>query len=160
MFKSKFNSMEVIEMAKDIEKKGLDFYQKQAKKTDNEELKKLLLKLAEDEKDHYEAFAEMEKEAEQKANVNTDYVYDQEVSAYLNALIEFTVFPSDSEVEDKINTIEDILDLAIKAEKDSILFYQEMLAQNKGETAKILRKLIKEEKQHLLDLVKYDAEMA
>lgn len=160
MFDTKFNSIEVIEMAKDIEKRGLDFYQSQAKKTDKKELKKLLLKLAEDEQDHYDTFAEMEKKAKNETDMDTAYVYDEEVSAYLNALIEFTVFPSESEVEDRLNTIEDVLDLAIKAEKDSILFYREMIDYNDGQTAKVLRKLVREEKQHLLDLVKYDAELA
>jgi rubrerythrin len=160
MFEENFNFAEVIEMAKDIEKKGFDFYQNQARKTDNNELEILLLKLAEDEKDHYDTFVKIEAQAKKRTDLESEYIYNEEVSAYLNAIIEFAVFPAESEVEDKFKTIEDILDLAIRAEKDSILFYREMLDHNEGQTAKMLRRLIKEEKQHLLDLVKYNAEKA
>ena len=160
MFEQKFNSVEVIEMAKDIEKRGLDFYENQAKKTDNNELKKLLLKLAEDEQDHYDTFSEMGEKAKELTDTDSDYVYGEDVSAYLRALIEFTVFPSEEEVEEKINSIEEVLELAINAEKDSILFYREMMEYNNKETNKILKRLVDEEKQHLLDLVKYDAELA
>ncbi|MFW5787014.1 MAG: ferritin-like domain-containing protein [Halanaerobiales bacterium] len=159
MFNTKFNSVEVLEMAKDIEKRGQTFYENQAKKVDSEELKNLLLKLASDEKDHYNTFDKLVSEARKKTVDDVKYVYDEEVSAYLNALVEFTVFPAESEVEDKLNTVEDVLDLAITAEKDSILFYKEMIDYNQGETEKILKKLVEEEKQHLLDLVRYDAEL-
>ncbi|MGM0437013.1 MAG: ferritin-like domain-containing protein [Bacillota bacterium] len=160
MFGQKFNSVEVIEMAKDIEKRGLDFYKKQAKKTDNDELKELLLKLAEDEQEHYDTFSEMLEKAKELTDTDSDYVYSEDVSAYLRAIIEFTVFPSEEEVEEKINSIEDVLELAINAEKDSILFYREMMEYNNEDTNKILKRLVDEEKQHLLDLVKYDAELA
>ncbi len=160
MFGQKFNSVEVIEMAKDIEKRGLDFYKKQAKKTEDGKLKDLLLKLAEDEQDHYDTFSKMLDKAKDLTDTDSDYVYGEDVSAYLRALIEFTVFPSEEEVEDKIHSIEDILELAINAEKDSILFYREMMEYNNEDTNKILKRLVDEEKQHLLDLVKYDAELA
>ncbi|MGM0410567.1 MAG: ferritin family protein [Bacillota bacterium] len=160
MLAQKFNSVEVIEMAKDIEKRGLDFYQNQAKKTDNSDLKELLLKLASDEEDHYNTFSKMLDEAKELTDTDSDYVYGEEVSAYLSALIEFSVFPAEEEVEDRINSIEDVLELAINAEKDSILFYREMMEYNNEKTNEILKKLVDEEKQHLLDLVKYDAELA
>ena len=160
MFGQKFNSVEVIEMAKDIEKRGLDFYENQAKKTENTELKELLLKLAEDEQDHYDTFSDMLEKAKDLTDTNSDYVYGEEVSAYLRAIIEFTVFPSAEEVEENINSIEDVLELAINAEKDSILFYREMMEYNNEKTNEILKRLVDEEKQHLLDLVKYDAELA
>ncbi len=160
MLAQKFNSVEVIEMAKDIEKRGLDFYQNQAKKTDDDDLKALLLKLASDEEDHYNTFSSMLDEAKKLTDTDSDYVYGEEVSAYLKALIEFSVFPAEEEVEDRINSIEDVLELAINAEKDSILFYREMMEYNNKKTNEILKKLVDEEKQHLLDLVKYDAELA
>lgn len=160
MFDVKFNSVEVIEMAKNIEKRGLDFYKKQAAKTNDKELKKLLVKLANDEQDHYDIFSEMLDRAKELTDTDSDYVYDEDVSAYLNALIEFTVFPAEAEVEDRLNSVEDVLELAINAEKDSILFYREMMDYNNEKTNEILKKLVDEEKQHLLDLVKYDAELA
>ncbi|HKL76496.1 MAG TPA: ferritin family protein, partial [Halanaerobiales bacterium] len=82
MFGQKFNSVEVIEMAKDIEKRGLDFYKKQAKKTEDGKLKDLLLKLAEDEQDHYDTFSKMLDKAKDLTDTDSDYVYGEDVSAY------------------------------------------------------------------------------
>ncbi len=153
----KFNVVEVIEMAKDIEKRGHDFYKNQAEKTQDRELKELFERLAEDELDHYNRFEELGKAIKDNTKNELEYVYDPEVSAYLEAIIEFTIFPAEEGVE--ITDIVDALQIAIYAEKDSILFYTEMLEHNDEQTAVVLKKLIKEEKQHLLDLVRYDAEL-
>lgn len=157
MFTDKFNAVEVIEMAKDIEKRGKDFYVNQAEKTHNDGLKELFKKLAADEEDHYERFCELSDVIKDATKEEAEYVYDQEVSAYLEAIVEFSIFPADETVQ--IDKIEQALQIAIYAEKDSILFYQEMLKHNEGQTAIVIKKLIKEEKQHLLELVKYDAEL-
>ncbi len=154
---NKFNVIEVIEMAKDIEKRGHDFYKNQAEKAQEQELKELFLRLAEDELDHYDRFEELRKVIKEYTKKELEYVYDSEVSAYLEAIVEFTIFPAEKGVE--IANIIDALQIAIYAEKDSILFYNEMLEHNDDQTAVVLKKLIKEEKQHLLDLVRYDAEL-
>ncbi|MFW5993810.1 MAG: ferritin family protein, partial [Halanaerobiaceae bacterium] len=56
MLNQQFSKMEVIEMAKDIEKRGLNFYRSQADKTDNKKVRELFLRLAGDEKDHFQRF--------------------------------------------------------------------------------------------------------
>ncbi|MFW5972024.1 MAG: ferritin family protein [Bacillota bacterium] len=151
---NKYNAVEVIEMAKDIEKRGYDFYTNQAEKTDNEELKELFIKLASDEQDHYNRFVKLGENITESTKNEAEYVYEPDVSAYLDAIVEFSVFPKEEGVA--IKDIVDAIQIAIYAEKDSILFYQEMLKNNKGEAARVIEKLIDEEKQHLLDLVKYD----
>ncbi len=154
MLKESFNSIEVLEMAKDIEKRGLEFYQFQARRTDNQEIEELFLKLAGDEQDHYERFEMLEQAVRDKTGEEAEYVYDEEVSAYLNSLVEFSVFPAEAEVEEDFAGSREVIEMAIRAEKDSILFYSELLPYNKEETKKVLNQLIKEEKQHLLDLMK------
>ncbi|MFW6380910.1 MAG: ferritin-like domain-containing protein [Bacillota bacterium] len=160
MFDSKFGAAEVIEMAKDIEKRGQEFYEIRAEKTDNQELKDLLLRLASDEKDHYQRFTELANQFELESKENS-YVYNEEVSAYLNALVEFAVFPVEGRIDKQLEemSVGDVLGIAIRAEKDSILFYQEMLEHNQGRTAGVIKKLIDEEKGHLLDLVRMDARL-
>ncbi|MFP4662524.1 MAG: ferritin-like domain-containing protein [Halanaerobiales bacterium] len=156
--KDRFNAVEVIEMAKDIEKRGHKFYTNQAELAGDQELKDLFTKLAEDELDHYERFEELAKVIKDVNKEHLEYVYDPEVSAYLEAIVEFAIFPAEEGVE--IRDIVDALQIAIYAEKDSILFYSEMLKYNDDQTAVVLKKLIEEEKQHLLDLVRYDAELS
>ncbi len=155
--KDKFNVVEVIEMAKDIEKRGHDFYNNQAEIAQDRELKELFERLAEDELDHYNRFEKLGKIIKENTKKELEYVYDPEVSAYLEAIVEFTIFPAEEGVA--VSDIVDALQIAIYAEKDSILFYNEMLEHNDEQTAVVLKKLIKEEKQHLLDLVRYDAEL-
>ncbi len=157
MLQERFNSIEVLEMAKDIEKRGLEFYQFQAGRTDNQEIKELFLKLAGDEQDHYERFEKLEQVVRDETGEEAEYVYDAEVSAYLNSLVEFSVFPAEAETEEKFTGSRGVIEMAIRAEKDSILFYSEMLPYNKENTKKVLNQLIKEEKQHLLDLMKIRA---
>lgn len=157
MLDSSFNAVEVLEMAKDIEKNGRDFYKKYANKTVDHEFKQLLEKLAADEEDHYQIFDQLSEQVKKETGEKVNYVYDPEVSAYLDALVEFTIFPPDLSLD--LEDYDEIITRAIWAEKDSILLYQEMLASNRGEkTRNVLTRLIAEEKQHLLDLLKYNAE--
>ena len=156
MLENSFNTVEVLEMAKDIEKRGYDFYIGQAKKVKGN-LVELFGKLADDELDHYRRFEELIKMVKKDTQRQAEYVYEPEVSAYLAALVEFSVFPKGQ--AGQVETVEEALTVAINAEKDSILFYQEMLVNNQGEAARVIRKLIEEEKQHLLDLVKFNEEL-
>ena len=162
MKKIKFNAVEVLEMAREIEKKGEFFYSFWANKVEKEELKKVFLKLAEDEKDHYDTFARLSKKVKKELTEDVEYIYNEQVSAYLRSLVEFSVFPANPEELKKIslNKVSEILNIAIMAEKESILFYQEILKYNKQETAKVLKQLINEEKQHLMDLTNYLQELA
>ena len=159
MLNQKFSKMEVIEMAKDIEKRGLDFYRSQADKTNNEEIRELFLRLAGDEKDHFERFDNLGKSIKENSDYKEDHVYDEQVSTYLNALVEFAIFPGDELINKEFDSMEEVLKLAIQAEKDSILLYTEMLDQHSGITEDIIEKLIDEEKKHLQDLVKLNASL-
>jgi len=159
MLQERFNSIEVLEMAKDIEKRGREFYQFQADRTEDQEVRELFLKLASDEQDHYERFEKLEQAVREKTGEEADYVYEAEVSAYLDSLVEFSVFPAEAEVEGNFPGTREVIEMAIRAEKDSILFYSEMLPYNKENTKRVLNQLIKEEKQHLLDLMKISSNL-
>ena len=155
MQEAKFNALEVLEMAKEIELKGKNFYKANARHYKEKELGEFLLKLAEEEQEHYDIFDRMSKEVKAESESQTNYLYDYQVSAYLQSLVEFSVFPPEAEIEEGLEDIEEILTIGIMAEKDSILFYQEMLTHNDGKTAEILERLLAEEKKHLLDLTEY-----
>ncbi len=153
MLHESFNAVEVIEMAKNIEKRGSEFYKSQADRVEDSELKEFFIKLSEEEDFHYKRFVDLAEKIEEEVKDNSAYVYDQEVSAYLKALVDFSIFPEEGKVE--LDSVNEALLYSIRAEKESIIFYQEMLNHNSGETKKVLKNLIQEEKQHLLDLVAY-----
>ena len=60
-----------------IEKGDIIFIQLR-QKTDDQELKELFLKLAEDEKDHYRRFNEFLEEVKAETRSEAEYVYDLE----------------------------------------------------------------------------------
>jgi len=154
--KERFNALEVMEMAKDIEKRGKKFYLKHAEATENRDLRELFRKLAQDEQDHYEKFVALTEELREGID-DADYLYEEDVSAYFNYLVEYSIFPKEDSKEsvEALNDVEKALKLAIQAEKDSILFYREMCEYNEGETIEVVSKLIEEEKDHLRALGKY-----
>lgn len=154
MQKNKYSALEVLEMAKNIEKGGMDFYKSQALKAKTK-LKELFLNLAVEEEEHLQTFVNWSKKLKEKRTEDSEYLYEQEVSAYLKALVQVAVFNSDFKVE----TVEDALQKAIQAEKDSILLYQEMAEHNQGKTKIILDELINEEKEHLTKLLNYKVEL-
>lgn len=154
-----FNDLEAIKIAMDIERRGEKFYTAAANKLDEEEIQGVLIDLAQQEKEHKETFQELYKDAaSQKDKFDDTYLFDPEISNYLSAMVETVVFPSDEKLDEvlkDINNAEDALLLGIQAEKDSILFYTEMIIYSKLVEAKeAFRKLLKEEKQHLIDLQK------
>lgn len=115
-----FTAKDVFEMAKQIERNGVSFYQSAAAGVRGESEKKLLLHLADMEVKHEQVFTEMEKELTEKETANTTFDPNNEAALYLKALADTKVF-----FEKSIDTasMKEILKTAITAEKDSIVFY-------------------------------------
>ncbi|NLN41345.1 MAG: ferritin family protein [Clostridiales bacterium] len=154
-----FNDLEAIKMAMDIEKRGERFYTTVGNKLDKEEIKEIFMDLAQQEREHKETFEELYKNAANyKEKFDDTYLFNPDISNYLSAMVETVVFPSDEkldEILENIDNAEDALKLGIQAEKDSILFYTEMIIYSKLVEAKeAFRKLLNEEKKHLIDLQK------
>ena len=157
MAQSNFNDLEALEVAIDIEKRGESFYRQATSLAPNDDVSRMLTDLADQERDHARTFRSIYLElSEKKQGFDDTYLYDPEVAAYLQAVSENTVFPSDArqqEVMEEIQSISDVFKTGIQAEKDSILFYTEMTIYAKYVDAKsAFRRLMKEEKKHLIEL--------
>lgn len=157
-YKTLINDLEAIKMAINIERRGQQFYRRAAQKLEHDpDMANVLLDLAQDEEDHAETFQQIYDEfVGNKQDFDDTYLYEPEVEAYLRAMVETAIFPSDEKQDDVLNKIqsgEDVLRLGIQAEKDSILFYTEMIIYSQLPEAKsAFRRLLKEEKRHLVDL--------
>ncbi|SRR6056297_2398563 len=158
MLSDKFNVIEMLEMAKEIEDRGYRLYSTHAKETDDAKLKKIFNKLASDEKDHYNTFDKLEKEYKDKKQKDYSYLERIEVNDYLQSLVQFEVFPQGESEELKEMDTAQVLDRAIQSEKDSILLYRELIPYNEGKTKEVLEQLINEEKEHYVSLVNYKKE--
>ncbi len=147
-----FSGSELVNIAIGIERRGVTFYDIRTKSTKNVTARDMFQHLANVEREHIQIFQNMLTEAEKYQIPET---YAEEYAAYLQALVDNAVFTDDfitSEMATKAGSDIEAVELAISAEKDSILFYYGMkdimpqLAQPK------VNKIIVEEKTHLRQL--------
>lgn len=157
MIKGAFSDLEGLRIAIEIEARGCEFYQQAYEKAQKEEHKDTFLLLKNEEIHHQEKFTKIfnkirnNKEAEASENL-----FDPETSRYLTVLAQEHIFPKKEDVAqklDELTTIDAILKMAIQAEKDSILFYDELANKAKFEDArKVFAVLKSEEQTHVVRL--------
>jgi len=153
------NDLEAIKLAILIEERGERFYRLSAERVDDPSAKSLLIKLADDETEHRDTFQKLYNEfLNQKEQFSDDYLFDQDVSAYFSAIASSLLFPSEDEQDriiEELTGVGDVLKFGIQTEKDSILLYTQLVISSKLPEAKdAFRRLLREEKQHLIDLQK------
>lgn len=146
-----FSSQDLLEMAIHIEEEGEKFYKLAEEKVEDDNLKRFFNYLALEEKRHAITFKELYSEIEKEG---FSYAYpDEEANKYLHAWVDSQVFVGWDELKKKsIWNVEEILDLAINLEKDSILFYYELENYLLEKDKKLLYEIIKQEKAHLSQL--------
>jgi len=144
-----FSGSELLEIAVDIEKNGMAFYQALAHKTGNRDVKDIYNYLAGEEKKHLDTFQGMSDSLEQAKPSEVDI---EEYMLYLKALADSAVFSNVAEAQQKaakvFNEIE-ALNIGIQAEKDSILFYTELQDLVRKPDRKVVLNILDEEKKHL-----------
>ncbi len=148
-----FSASEVITMAVQIEKNGLEFYSKMAKKAQTEKTEELFKFLAAEEVRHAATFQKMLNSLKQLELTASE---EEEYNNYLGALTSSRVFNREVNTDEIVKNLDDAtaIDLAIEAEKDSILFYYELMEQAMNEDRSAIEKVIKEEKSHYAMLMR------
>lgn len=154
-----FSDLEGLRIAMAIEERGRDFYQQAFERAKEDSHKELFCRLKNEEIIHFETFSKIFDEVNKKKEAASDeYLFDAETSRYLTVLAEGHIFPTAENAAVKIaeaTTIAEILQMAIQAEKDSILFYDELASKSKFEDAKkIFITLKAEEQTHVVKLRK------
>jgi len=154
-----FTSEEIINLAIDIERRGIAFYDTMARSTESAALRSAFQFLVNMERQHVQVFLGMQTEAERYQPLEN---YTAEHGAYLEALAASAVFTDDmvtSEMATKINSDIEALEMAIGAEKDSILFYYELRDIMPQTSHSLLSQVISEEKSHLRQLSQLKKEL-
>jgi len=142
-----FNADEVFAMAEQLERNGANFYRSAAEKTGDSANKDFLLELAAMEDDHEKTFTDMQKTLKDEETFSATFDPDDENALYLKALADTRVF---FEKEQPGNSFKDILNCAVQAEKDSIVFYlgmKELVPPELGQSK--IDDIIKEEMGHI-----------
>lgn len=124
------NADMVLEMAEEIERNGAKFYRSAARRLTTASVKQMLLDLAAMEEEHEIKFTKMREElgeAEKRTGVSH---LDPDIQRYLKALAASRVFLNKekpavkvTEKQSETDIMKDIFRSAIRAEKDSIVFY-------------------------------------
>lgn len=138
---------DLFDVAYQIESSGYSFYKNLAERVSGKK-EELFEDLAEQERDHRKRFEEIyEKNKSEKTGKGSSWP-GEEVSSFLRSYGKFSVFDKHEEVPEDLSKA---LKLAIEAEKDSIILYQDIkyLLSNSSPVEKI----IDEEKQHLESLL-------
>ncbi|MBD3346376.1 MAG: rubrerythrin [Chitinivibrionales bacterium] len=153
-----YNAAEIFQIGIEIEKNGKKFYKLAAEKTDDEDSRKLFLELADWEQGHVVLFENLKSDlAKQEGNTNM-LDPDEEVERYLKASADTHVFNINADMDSLVNscnTPQDILNLALRFEKDSVVVYTAMkdrVVESMGKEK--VNKLINEEMLHVAFITK------
>jgi rubrerythrin len=148
-----FGSGEVYRAAVDMERNGLAYYTTAVELAADESARAVYKYLALAEKRHLAAFRKLLSEVRNSPPES----YRGEYQGYLTALLEDRVFPSSASAKDAAARLGPTaaLDTGIKAEKDSILFYAEMVDMVSSSDRDQVARVLMEEKRHLARLLKY-----
>jgi len=148
-----FSMDEIFAMAERIERNGVTFYRKAAEGVSDTEFKKIFEELIEMELDHVKTFAAMRAEFTGSERLPAVFDPDDEVGMYLQAMADGRVFDIQADPSKKLTgseTPQDILNMAIELEKDSIIFYLGLEEYVPAESGKDkVRAIIKQEMGHI-----------
>ena len=155
-----FSGSELVNIAIGIERRGIAFYDTRTRSTTNVTARDVFQHLANMEREHIQIFQNMLAEADK---YQTPETYAGEYAAYLQSLVDSAVFTDDSitsEMATKASNDIEAMELAISAEKDSILFYYEMRDIMPQRAQPTVNKIIAEEKSHLRQLSELKRKLA
>ncbi|NCB37290.1 MAG: hypothetical protein EOM80_00840 [Erysipelotrichia bacterium] len=155
-----FNTEELVEMAIQIEKNGREYFVAMSEKSNNSEVKRVFENLAKEEASHLENFLEIREklfENQQEDFQIADEYNTPEMFTYLNAMLDGKVFPnihSHAELANEIVSDEQAVYHAIGFEKDTVLFFSEImgLLGSEDKNRPFLQELIRQEKIHIARL--------
>ncbi len=146
-----YSPVEVIEIAVKIEETGEKFYSNTAKKTKSKKLSELFQFLAGEEAKHAVTFRKLYHTIKETP-YTLPYDFD-EIQQYLRALIDSIFFlSSNTSYISKVTTPTALLNYALAFEKDTVLFYLEIINLVKEKDKKLVDKIIAQEKGHISKL--------
>ena len=151
------NPSELMELAIQIEKNGYNYYTKMLNITKDEGVKKIFSYLAQEEKQHIDDFVKLRESITKPVYEIADEYNSPEMETYLKAMFDGRVFPnleSLDAIAEEITTDKDAIRHALSFEKDTIVFFSEILNMlgKDEENKNVIKELIRQEKIHIAKL--------
>jgi len=143
------SSAEIFDLAKAIEKGGQAYYQAVASSTASPELKELFEHLAGEEVRHYHYFDQLSREYPE---LEVDAEEWEHTIAYIRATTASRFFIGEDKAISLARTVKEPLaaiDIAIGFEKDTLLFFYELLKLTPAKTREAAKAIVEEEKHHV-----------
>ena len=151
-----FNANEIFEMAEQIERNGAKFYRQAAEKVPSQEMKDMFLNMASMEDGHLATFQQMRQELAGQEKEATSYDPYDEATLYLQTMADgkgSEGLKSPTEMLSGDESAQELLEIAIGAEKNSVLFYvglKDLVSAQAGRDK--VDAVIREEVKHVADL--------
>jgi len=148
-----FRASEVLKIAVRIEKNGLAFYTEVKNKTKSFPVKEVFDYLAKEEVKHERTFEAMLDRTPDEASAES---YPGESDMYLRAIAGENVFTQADAMKQlvaKAASDKEAIDLAIRFEKDSIIFFNEIKKFVPVLDGEIVEQVIGQEREHLVKLL-------
>lgn len=151
---SKIYSLEeILEMAVKIEEDGVIFYETLANRTKDKRAVEIYKYLAGEEKEHIAVFKSIYKDLTGRTFGKA--FTEEEANLYIHSLVENRIFKDPKDIENFVKDVIDefsVIELAIRIEKDTILYYYEILEDLEDREKNLVREIIKQEKTHVYRL--------
>ena len=150
---------DLVDIGIEKEKKRRDFYKLAAEHfTGEEQLVELFTRLAAWEEEHIEKFEEIRESVSGGHNWES---YPGELEAYMQAVVESSLYDKVTPelFGELVKTPADAFNVALKFEKDAILFFSGLSKYVTGEISKVTGQLIQEERDHVVQLTMMRKEM-
>lgn len=148
----KYSAIEICKIGIEVESNGRAYYLEARRRIKDENLKRLLLKLADEESFHEQMYRKILAKLEAEAGLAEACCFDDEYARYIEALAAARTFTSAQSVETGLAaaaTPAAILTHAMAFEKDAILWFTEMRRWVDAEEQPVIDQFIAFEKQHL-----------
>ncbi len=145
-----FSMREVIEMAIATERSGQAFYHNASKLARENSRKELFQYLAEEEEKHLKTFQGFYNTLKEKPEI-TPYNWE-EAKLYLEALVDSKFFASPEKAINLAKEAKDelgIINSAMNFEKETLLFFYQILEMIKSQEQEQVKKIIEQEKKHI-----------
>ncbi len=154
-----FSARELIDVAIREEQTGATYYRALAESTESEDLAKFALQVAAMEDEHERKFRGM-------LDRLGDYEpagegYSGEYESYMAYMMEGRIFPAGQdgvELARRQASDKEAVETAVELERNTLLFYHELLRFVPEHEARLLDEIIAEERQHLADFARYREE--
>jgi len=146
-----FNMSEIVDMGIEKEKKRRDFYGLAAERFGGKDMKELFAKLRDWEDAHVKKFTEVRDSIKE---IRETELYEGELNSYMQALLDDKLYNdvSPANFSVSVKTPLDAISYGIGFEKDAIIFFNEIMNYTVDYRKDVIKKLIEEEKQHIVYL--------